>query len=87
MDEPCKELAAIDEVKRDGTVCVECEKIHGIWVQLRTCQTCGKTHCCDSSPNKHATAHWRATAHPVIASAEEGERWMWCYRHEQTVEY
>jgi uncharacterized UBP type Zn finger protein len=88
MSEACKELAATGEVKlADEAVCVECVAIDGIWVHLRTCQTCGKTHCCDSSPHKHATAHWRATAHPVIASAEPGERWLWCYAHEQTREY
>lgn len=31
--------------------------------------------CCDNSPNRHATAYSKATAHPVIASAEPGERW------------
>jgi hypothetical protein len=28
---------------------------------------------------KHATAHWNATSHPVVASAEPGEHWAWCY--------
>ena len=37
---------------------------------------CGATLCCDSSPNRHATKHARAAAHPVIASAEPGERWL-----------
>ena len=30
-------------------------------------------------PNKHATAHFHATTHPIIASAEPGEDWRWCY--------
>lgn len=59
--------------------CEECVKISGRWVHLRTCQTCGVTLCCDSSPNRHATGHGRATGHPVIASAEPGERWLYCY--------
>lgn len=68
-------------------VCDECVKTGDSWVHLRTCQTCGTTRCCDSSPNKHATKHFRASAHPVVASAEPGERWLWCYADEQTVAY
>ncbi len=59
--------------------CEDCVKIGSTWVHLRTCQTCGGTRCCDSSPNKHATKHAGATKHPVIASAEPGERWLYCY--------
>ena len=51
------------------------------WVHLRTCQTCGGTRCCDSSPNRHAGTRPHA-GHPVIASAEEGERWLYCYPHD-----
>jgi hypothetical protein len=35
--------------------------------------------CCDSSVNKHATKHFHATRHPVIASFQPGENWKWCY--------
>jgi hypothetical protein len=41
--------------------------------------TCGHVGCCDSSPNRHATKHHHATAHPVVRSYEPGERWGWCY--------
>jgi monovalent cation:H+ antiporter-2, CPA2 family len=41
--------------------------------------TCGHVGCCDSSPNKHATAHNHATHHPIIRSLEPGEDWGWCY--------
>ena len=34
----------------------------GRWVHLRLCMTCGHVGCCDSSPNKHATAHFHAEA-------------------------
>ena len=54
-------------------------KIGSSWVHLRTCQTCGVTLCCDSSPNRHASKHAHATGHPVIASAQPGERWLYCY--------
>jgi hypothetical protein len=67
--------------------CEACAKIGAQWVHLRTCQTCGATLCCDSSPNRHASAHARKSAHPVVASAEPGERWLYCYPDEAFAEY
>lgn len=67
--------------------CAECVKIHARWVHLRTCQTCGVTLCCDSSPNQHASKHARASSHPVISSAESGERWLYCYPDDAFAEY
>jgi CPA1 family monovalent cation:H+ antiporter len=55
----------------------------GSWVHLRTCLTCGHVGCCDSSPNRHASAHFKSTSHPVMQSAEPGEEWRWCFIHEQ----
>ena len=66
---------------RDG--CTECLAQGTGWVHLRLCQTCGHVGCCDSSPMRHATAHFHATAHPVIRSFEPGETWRWCYVDEQ----
>lgn len=43
------------------------------------CHACGRVGCCDSSPNKHATAHFHESGHPLIRSAETGEDWSWCY--------
>lgn len=68
-------------------VCQECVKTGSTWVHLRTCQTCGVTLCCDSSPNKHARQHANETGHPVIASAEPGENWLWCYIDETFGKY
>jgi ubiquitin-hydrolase Zn-finger-containing protein len=68
-------------------VCEECLKTRSQWVHLRTCQSCGVTLCCDSSPNRHASHHARASAHPVIASAEPGERWLYCYPDDAFAEY
>jgi hypothetical protein len=68
-------------------VCEECIKTGSDWVHLRTCQTCGVTLCCDNSPNKHATKHARKSGHPVVVSAEPGERWAWCYIDEMFIEY
>jgi hypothetical protein len=67
--------------------CQECVKIGSPWVHLRTCQTCGMTLCCDSSPNRHASKHARSSTHPVIASAEPDERWLYCYPDEAYAEY
>jgi len=87
-DEICDHIAAIDELKPAAHYeCAECVKTGDRWVHLRTCQTCGVTHCCDSSPNQHARKHNAATGHPVIASAEPGERWLWCYEDEEYAEY
>ena len=38
---------------------------------------CGHVGCCDDSTNKHATAHFHSTQHPVIESLDEN--WRWCY--------
>ncbi len=64
--------------------CEECLKLGMRWVHLRMCQSCGHIGCCDNSPGKHATAHFAATAHPIIRSAEPGEDWRWCYVDEVT---
>jgi hypothetical protein len=84
----CAHLQAIGEVKHaKRNVCEECIKTGDSWVHLRTCQTCGTTLCCDNSPNRHATRHAHASMHSVIASAEKGERWLYCYPDEQFAEY
>jgi uncharacterized UBP type Zn finger protein len=87
-DEVCAHLRAVTSVKRPkARVCEECVKTGSEWVHLRTCQACGTTRCCDSSPNKHASRHARDAGHPVIASAEPGERWIYCYVDDEGVEY
>ena len=48
-------------------------------VKLRMCLTCGAVGCCDSSPGRHARAHFEATGHPTMRSVEPGETWAWCY--------
>ena len=84
----CSHLSAISSVRAAARYeCEACVKIGASWVHLRTCQTCGVTLCCDSSPNRHASKHARASAHPVVASAEPGERWLWCYPDEAIAEY
>lgn len=69
-----------------GTGCQECLDAGGWWVHLRRCAQCGHIGCCDTSPAQHATAHYRATDHPVIRSFEPGEDWFWDYRDDRTIE-
>ena len=84
----CAHLSAITAIKHAARQeCAECVKIGGQWVHLRTCQTCGVTLCCDNSPNHHATRHAHATGHPVIASAQPNERWLYCYPDDAFSEY
>lgn len=81
------DLPAIDpSVPPSGPGCVECDASGSWWVHLRRCAACGHVGCCDSSPNKHATAHHRETGHPVIASYEPGEDWFYDYRTEELTE-
>jgi len=79
----CEHISKITKlVKPAEYVCEECIKTGDDWMHLRTCQTCGVTLCCDSSPNTHMTKHYHKTGHPVVISAESGENWLWCYKDE-----
>jgi uncharacterized UBP type Zn finger protein len=73
---------AITALPEDIAGCEACLRIGAGWVHLRMCTSCGTIGCCDSSPNRHATAHANETGHPVIRSAEPGEDWFWCYPDE-----
>ncbi|MGH2467372.1 MAG: UBP-type zinc finger domain-containing protein [Candidatus Limnocylindrales bacterium] len=75
----CVHQGAIHAVTPSGEGCAECLQAGGRWVHLRLCLTCGQVLCCDSSPNRHASAHARAAGHPVVRSYEPGEDWAWCY--------
>jgi hypothetical protein len=77
----CSHLDTIEYTEgREGVEgCEECLKIGATWVHLRRCAQCDKVGCCDSSPNKHATAHHRESGHPIIRSLEPGEEWFYCY--------
>lgn len=83
----CGHLTGLEVRTSSSYECQECVKTGDRWVHLRVCQECGGVHCCDSSPNKHATKHFHETGHPVVVSAEPGERWAWCYEDEKFVEY
>lgn len=84
----CLHISAITTIKLPTLrQCDECVKIGSPWMHLRTCQECGATLCCDDSPNRHATKYAHASGHPVIASAEPGERWLYCYPDDAFSEY
>jgi len=90
MDQPapCKHIKDIKELTSPKEyVCEECVKSGDSWVHLRTCQTCGATLCCDASPNTHMTKHNHKTGHPVIISAEPGEKWIYCYKDDLFIDY
>ena len=79
MPETCTHLDQIAAVAPSGDGCVECLLMGARWLHLRRCAECGHIGCCDSSPNKHATAHFHATQHPLVQSYEPGEDWYYCY--------
>jgi len=86
----CSHLKSLDiqNIKKDDSyTCAQCEKIGDTWVHLRTCQECGITLCCDSSPNKHASNHYADDKHPVVISAEPNEKWAWCYEDKIMLKY
>jgi uncharacterized UBP type Zn finger protein len=81
MADICTHLDQVEvtELPAEIAGCEECLAMGSRWVHLRMCETCGHIGCCDDSPNRHATAHFRATEHPVMRSAEPGEDWSWCF--------
>jgi hypothetical protein len=79
MPQNCTHLSTIVSVPPSGNGCVECLQTGGRWVHLRRCAECGHVGCCDSSPGRHATAHFHGTSHPLVQSFEPGEDWYWCY--------
>src|SRR6266550_4232976 len=80
MNGGCTHLDRIHDVTPSSWGCEDClAQGRRDWVHLRVCQECGHVGCCDNSPGRHATAHFRVAGHPVIRSYEPGEDWYWCY--------
>jgi len=77
----CEHVLALGADPQPNTPngCEECLRDGTRWVHLRLCLECGHVGCCDSSPMRHATAHFGETEHPVIRSFQPGEDWRWCY--------
>ncbi|GAA2752391.1 UBP-type zinc finger domain-containing protein [Kitasatospora cinereorecta] len=85
----CSHLDRIDpDLRPDAAAgCQECLASGDGWVHLRRCLTCGHVGCCDSSPRRHATAHFHATGHPIVVSHQPGEAWGWCFAERLLLEY
>jgi uncharacterized UBP type Zn finger protein len=84
MADSCTHLDQVQFLEPEGEVagCEECLKTGSRWVHLRLCQVCGHVGCCDSSPNRHASAHFTGTSHPIMRSIEPGEDWSFCFEDE-----
>ena len=80
----CTHLDTIEitELPEEVAGCAACLETGDPWCHLRICLQCGNVGCCDSSPNRHATAHARETGHPLVRSVQPGEAWGWCYEDE-----
>jgi hypothetical protein len=86
MTPNCTHLDLVAEVGPGLDVCPACVAIGSDWLHLRQCRTCGLTGCCDSSPNKHASGHFRETGHPIMRTLEDDQTWSWCFVDEETLE-
>ena len=74
----CSHLEQLHEVEAQSARCEECVKAGQRSVALRKCLSCGNVGCCDSSPGKHARAHFHQSKHPLIEPLG-GKQWIWCY--------
>lgn len=75
-DRPPNRTDACEDCLREGTT----------WVSLRVCKSCGHVGCCDSSPRKHARAHYEEVGHSIIGPVgTEHGGWLWCYADEAYV--
>ena len=84
--EYCEHIESIVPVTPSAEGCEECLAAGERWVHLRICMQCGHVGCCDSSFNRHATAHFRESGHPIVRSLEPGEEWGYCYPDEMFYE-
>src|SRR2546425_919784 len=91
MEPDCEHLKLVETARRTpiepgSRGYQECLASGDSWVHLRLCMGCGHVGCCDDSPNRHATAHFHASGHPVIKSFEPGEDWAWCFIDDAVVD-
>ena len=82
----CSHVGEIRAVSPSADGCEDCLRTGSRWVQLRMCLVCGHVGCCDSSPNRHATAHFHDTGHPIIQAYGPEADWLWCYVDELLIE-
>jgi hypothetical protein len=86
MAPECSHLNFVVTSTPNTAGCEECLAMGDTWVHLRLCRTCGHVGCCDSSPNHHATKHFRKTHHPIIEGYDPPEGWGWCFVDEVTLD-
>jgi Zn-finger in ubiquitin-hydrolases and other protein len=87
MPSDCTHLDQVHDVSpRTPEGCEECLKMHGQWVHLRLCLSCGHVGCCDQSPGTHATKHFHQSHHAIMRSFQPDEDWGWCYLDEVMME-
>ena len=85
-DSGCPHGSASVAVLPRSAGCEECQRLGERWVHLRICLRCGHVGCCDSSPGRHARAHFEAEEHPLLTSGEPGETWAYCLYDDVTVD-
>ncbi len=80
----CTHLDTIEVTELPAAVdgCEDCLREGTQWVHLRICLECGHVGCCDSSPERHASAHVSTSGHPIVRSLQPGEDWSFCYPDE-----
>ena len=79
MTSTCEHVEPVVRVGPPLDACTDCLETGGTWVHLRQCLACGRTGCCNQSPNRHAAAPFRATGHPMSRAVPPDEQWQWCY--------
>jgi hypothetical protein len=85
MRQRCEHADQMQPVAGPLDVCEVCVVEGSRWVHLRQCLVSGETLCCDDSPRRHMSAHWRATGHAVMRNASPGEEWTWCFAHDAPI--
>lgn len=86
LDDICKHLNQVQDIKPNSQGCEKCLQVGASWVNLRMCMICGNIGCCNSSKNKHSMKHFLETDHAVIQSYEPADSWWYCWVDEVSFE-
>ena len=79
MSKGCSHLAGIRDVTPSALGCEECLKSGSGGCICGSAAPAAMSAAATILPNKHATAHFHATGHPVIEGYDPPEGWGWCY--------
>ena len=82
----CKHKATVKQVRPSARGCEECLKIGSPWVHLRLCRTLRSCRLLRRFADRHATAHFHGTGHPIIEGYDPPEGWGWCYVDEMEID-